>query len=42
MPDFNSRLEQCFENAKAKGILANTYRETEVMEILIAFALKKA
>ena len=32
VPDFNSRLEQCFENAKAKGILANTYRETEVME----------
>ena len=32
VPDFNSRLEQCFENAKAKGILANTYRETEMME----------
>lgn len=32
VPDFNSRLEQCFENAKAKGILTNTYRETEVME----------
>ena len=32
VPDFNSRLEQCFENAKAKDILANTYRETEVME----------
>jgi alpha-glucosidase len=32
VPDFNSRLEQCFENAKANGILANTYRETEVME----------
>lgn len=32
VPDFNSRLELCFENAKAKGILANTYRETEVME----------
>ena len=32
VPGFNDRLEQCYENAKAKGILTNTYRETEPME----------
>jgi len=32
VPDFDSRLKQCYENAKAKGILANTYRETDKEE----------
>ena len=32
VPDFDSRLKQCYENAKAKGILENTYRETDKEE----------
>lgn len=32
VPDFDSRLKQCYENAKARGILANTYRETDKEE----------
>lgn len=32
VPDFDSRLTQCYENAKAKGILAGTYRETDPAE----------
>jgi alpha-glucosidase len=31
-PDFDARLKQCFENAKEKGILKNTYRETDKEE----------
>ncbi len=32
VPDFDSRLKQCYENAKAKGLLTNTYRETDKEE----------
>lgn len=32
VPDFDGRLKQCYENAKAKGILAGTYRETDKEE----------
>lgn len=32
VPDFDSRLKQCYENAKEKGILAGTYRETDKEE----------
>ena len=32
VPDFDSRLKQCYEQAKAKGILAGTYRETDKEE----------
>ena len=32
VPDFDSRLRQCYENAKASGILAGTYRETDKEE----------
>lgn len=32
VPDFDSRLKQCYENAKANGILAGTYRETDKEE----------
>ena len=32
VPDFDSRLKQCYEDAKAKGILAGTYRETDKEE----------
>lgn len=32
VPDFDSRLKQCYENAKARGILAGTYRETDKEE----------
>ena len=31
-PDFDGRLKQCYENAKASGILDNTYRITDHME----------
>ena len=34
VPDFDGRLKQCYENAKAKGILTNTYRETDKEEYL--------
>lgn len=32
VPDFNDRLEKCYRNAMAKGILKNTYRETNKEE----------
>ena len=32
VPDFDGRLKQCYEQAKAKGILAGTYRETDKEE----------
>ena len=32
VPDFDNRLKQCYENAKAKGILDNTYRITDKEE----------
>ena len=32
VPDFDSRLQTCYENAKAKGLLAGTYRETDKAE----------
>lgn len=32
VPDFDSRLKTCYENAKAKGILKGTYRETDKEE----------
>lgn len=32
VPDFDSRLKHCYEQAKAKGILAGTYRETDKEE----------
>lgn len=32
VPDFDSRLKKCYENAKAKGILKGTYRETDKEE----------
>ncbi|UKK54037.1 hypothetical protein [Prevotella sp. E2-28] len=32
VPDFDNRLKQCYKNAKAKGILAGTYRETDKEE----------
>lgn len=32
VPDFDSRLKQCYENAKAKGILDGTYRITDKEE----------
>ena len=31
-PEFNDRLQKLYENAKAKGILTNTYRETDKEE----------
>lgn len=31
-PDFDGRLKQCYEKAKASGILDNTYRITDHME----------
>lgn len=31
-PDFDERLKQCYEKAKASGILDNTYRITDHME----------
>lgn len=34
VPDFDSRLKQCYENAKAKGILDNTYRITDKEEYM--------
>ncbi len=34
VPDFDSRLEKCYEQAKEKGILAGTYRETNKEEYL--------
>jgi alpha-glucosidase len=32
VPDFDKRLKRCYENAKAKGLLAGTYRETDKEE----------
>ena len=32
VPDFDKRLDACYANAMAKGILKNTYRETDRME----------
>lgn len=32
VPDFDNRLKQCYEHAKAKGILENTYRITDKEE----------
>ena len=32
VPDFDNRLKQCYENAKAKGILDGTYRITDKEE----------
>ena len=32
VPDFDSRLKQCFDMAKARGILDETYRETDKEE----------
>lgn len=32
VPDFDSRLRTCFENAKKQGLLAGTYRETDKEE----------
>ena len=32
VPDFDNQLKQCYESAKAKGILAGTYRETDKEE----------
>lgn len=32
VPDFDTRLKKCYENAKAKGILKGTYRETDKEE----------
>ena len=32
VPDFDTRLKQCYENAKKKGLLTNTYRETDKEE----------
>jgi alpha-glucosidase len=32
VPDFDGRLKHCYEQAKAKGILAGTYRETDKEE----------
>lgn len=32
VPDFNDRLEKCYQNAMEKGILKNTYRETNKEE----------
>lgn len=34
VPDFDSRLRQCYENAKAKGLLKGTYRETDKEEYM--------
>ena len=34
VPDFDSRLKQCYEQAKAKGILKGTYRETDKEECM--------
>ena len=34
VPDFDTRLKQCYENAKAKGILDNTYRITDKEEYM--------
>ena len=34
VPDFDARLKQCYENAKRKGILTGTYRETDKEEYL--------
>ena len=34
VPDFDSRLKQCYEKAKAKGILNNTYRITDKEEYM--------
>ncbi len=34
VPDFDIRLKQCYENAKAKGILDNTYRITDKEEYM--------
>ena len=34
VPDFDARLRQCYENAKAKGLLAGTYRETDKEEYM--------
>ena len=32
VPDFDTRLKKCYENAKAQGILKGTYRETDKEE----------
>ena len=34
VPDFDTRLKTCYENAKEKGILAGTYRETDKEEYM--------
>ena len=34
VPDFDTRLKQCYEQAKSKGLLAGTYRETDKEEYM--------